>query len=77
MNVTIVGGAGFIGLNLARHLLDRGDAVTLFDRAELPAAARRACAPHEKRLRLLQGDVTDRASVGTAIGAMLRRSSPP
>jgi len=69
MNVTIVGGAGFIGLNLARYLLDRGDAVTLFDRAELPAAARRACAPHEKRLRLLQGDVTDRASVETAIGA--------
>jgi len=69
MQVTIVGGAGFVGLNIARHLLDRGEAVTLFDRAELPPAARKAFASHEKRLRVLQGDVTDRAAVEAAIGA--------
>lgn len=69
MNVTIVGGAGFVGLNIAKHLLDRGEAVTLFDRAELPTSACHAFAPHEKRLRLLQGDVTDRTAVEAAIGA--------
>jgi UDP-glucose 4-epimerase len=69
MNVTIVGGAGFVGLNIAKHLLDRGNAVTLFDRAELPASARKAFAPHGQRLRVLQGDVTDRAAVDAAIGA--------
>ena len=63
MNVTIIGGAGFVGLNIAQHLLDRGDAVTLFDRAELPAAAHKAFARHEKRLRVLLGDVTNRAAV--------------
>jgi UDP-glucose 4-epimerase len=69
MNVTIIGGAGFVGLNVAQYLLDRGDRVTLLDRGELPPAASRAFAPHEKRLRLLQGDVTNRASVEAAIGA--------
>jgi UDP-glucose 4-epimerase len=68
MNVTIVGGAGFVGLNIAQHLLDRGEEVTLFDRTELRAVARRAFAPHEKQLRVLQGDVTDRAAVEAAIG---------
>ena len=29
--VTIVGGAGFIGTNLARHCLERGDRVVLYD----------------------------------------------
>lgn len=67
MNVTIVGGAGFVGLNIAQHLLDRGEEVTLFDRAEFRPVARRAFAPHQKRLRVVQGDVTDRAAVETAI----------
>jgi len=67
MRVTIIGGAGFVGLNIAQHLLDRGDTVTLFDRADLPAAALEAFAIHEKRLRVLQGDVTDRAAVESAI----------
>jgi UDP-glucose 4-epimerase len=69
MNVVILGGGGFVGLNIAQWLLDRGHAVTLFDRAELQAAARRAFAPHGARLRLLQGDVTDPAAVEAAIGA--------
>jgi UDP-glucose 4-epimerase len=69
MKVTIIGGAGFVGLNIAQHLLERGDAVTLFDRADLPAVARKEFARHEKRLRVLQGDVTDRAAIESAIGA--------
>jgi UDP-glucose 4-epimerase len=69
MNVVIFGGAGFVGLNIARVLLDRGHAVTLFDRAELPAAVRNAFAPHAGRLRVLHGDVTDHAAVEAAIDA--------
>lgn len=68
MTIVIFGGAGFVGLNIAHLLLDRGHAVTLFDRAELPATARRAFAPHAGRLRVLHGDVTDRAAVEAAIG---------
>jgi UDP-glucose 4-epimerase len=67
MNVVIFGGTGFIGLNIARLLLDRGHAVTLFDHAELPAMARRALEPHAERLRVLQGDVRDSAAVRAAI----------
>lgn len=69
MNVVIFGGAGFVGLNIAQWLLDHGRTVTLFDRAELPAAARRAFAQHGPRLQVLQGDVTDAAAVEAAIGA--------
>jgi len=66
MNVVIVGGAGFVGLNIAQLLLDRGHMVTLFDCAELPASARRAFVSCE-RFRMITGDVTDRASVDAAI----------
>jgi UDP-glucose 4-epimerase len=68
MNVVIVGGAGFVGLNIAQLLLDRGHTVTLFDCAELPASARRAFVSREQ-LRMITGDVTDRASVDAAIGS--------
>jgi UDP-glucose 4-epimerase len=68
MNVVIFGGTGFVGLNIAQWLLERGHAVTLFDRAELPAAAQRTFAPHAARLHMLQGDVTDHAAVEAAIG---------
>jgi UDP-glucose 4-epimerase len=69
MHVMIFGGAGFVGLNIAQALLERGHAVTLFDLAEPPASARRTFAQHGERLRLLQGDVTDRGAVESAIGA--------
>src|SRR5215475_9757476 len=69
MHVLIFGGAGFVGLNVAQALLDRGHAVTLFDRAELPQAAQGAFARHGERLRVLEGDVTDPAAVASAIGA--------
>jgi UDP-glucose 4-epimerase len=69
MNVIIFGGAGFVGLNIAQALLDRGHAVTLFDPAEMAPSARQAFAPYGERVRLLRGDVTDHAAVDAAIGA--------
>jgi UDP-glucose 4-epimerase len=68
MHVLIFGGAGFVGLNIAQALLERGHAVILFDHAELPPAARRAFARHGERLRVLQGDVRDHGAVLAAIG---------
>lgn len=60
-NVIITGGAGFIGANLARHCLDAGDRVVIYD-----TLAREGCIenmawlrehPEAGNLRLLVGDV--------------------
>jgi hypothetical protein len=40
MKIVVFGGTGFVGLNLAEVLLARGHDVMLYDRADLPAAAR-------------------------------------
>jgi UDP-glucose 4-epimerase len=58
MRVIIFGGTGFVGLNLADTLLARGHHVTLYDRAQLPVAAR-SLADHGERLLVVQGDITD------------------
>jgi UDP-glucose 4-epimerase len=63
MKVLIFGGAGFVGLNIVAALLARGHAVTIFDRADLPSAARKSLAHHSDRLASVQGDVTDRQMV--------------
>jgi D-erythronate 2-dehydrogenase len=75
MNVTITGGAGFLGRRLAERLLRRGTlvgadgaqaeiaTVTLFDAVPpLPALAA------DRRLRFVAGDVADRDAVARAIG---------
>ncbi|GLH82500.1 short-chain dehydrogenase [Bradyrhizobium sp. SSBR45G] len=67
MHVLIFGGAGFVGLNIAQGLLERGHAVTIFDAAPLPSAAQRAFADHGERLRLITGDVTDARVVAAAV----------
>lgn len=69
MHVLIFGGTGFVGLNIAQALLERGHRVTLFDRAELPLSARRAFADHGDRLRVISGDVTDSVAIAAAIDA--------
>jgi UDP-glucose 4-epimerase len=63
MKVLIFGGAGFVGLNIVAALLARGHSVTIFDRADLPSAARKSLAHHSDRLASVQGDVTDRQMV--------------
>jgi nucleoside-diphosphate-sugar epimerase len=57
----ITGGAGFLGINLTRYLLARGHEVTSLDLAEFtyPDVA--------DRVRVVQGDIRDRAAVRAAI----------
>ncbi|CCD87544.1 putative UDP-glucose 4-epimerase [Bradyrhizobium sp. ORS 285] len=69
MHVLIFGGAGFVGLNIAQGLLERGHAVTVFDAAPLPNAAQLAFAPYGERLQVITGDVTDAGAVAAAVGA--------
>lgn len=65
--VTITGGAGFIGSNLAHRLLGEGHEVTLFDnlsRAGTDANVGWLRASHgEERLHLVQGDLRDYESL--------------
>jgi UDP-glucose 4-epimerase/UDP-glucuronate 4-epimerase len=67
MATLITGGAGFIGLALAEHLLGAGERVVLFDLAVPPA--------HMLALRELDGaiciagDVTSRANIDAALAA--------
>jgi UDP-glucose 4-epimerase len=63
MKILIFGGTGFVGLNLAAALLARGHAVTLFDHANLPAAAQRDFAGYREALTVVHGDITDRQAV--------------
>lgn len=57
----ITGGAGFLGVNLARFLLARGHAVTSLDIAEFDYPDVR------DRVRVIRGDVRDRAAVDRAV----------
>jgi nucleoside-diphosphate-sugar epimerase len=56
----ITGGAGFLGINLARHLLARGHAVTSLDVADFDY-------PERDRVRVVAGDIRDRAAVERAL----------
>jgi UDP-glucose 4-epimerase len=59
VKILIFGGTGFVGINIAAALLGRGHGVTLFDRADLPRAARQVFAGYGDLLKLVQGDVTE------------------
>src|SRR5438034_3420614 len=67
MRILVFGGTGFVGLNIVAALLARGHAVTVFDRAGLPLAARKELAPHADRLTAIQGDVRDSRGVEAVI----------
>lgn len=56
----ITGGAGFLGINLARHLLARGCEVTSLDVAAFDY-------PERDRVRAVDGDIRDRAAVADAM----------
>ena len=69
MSVLITGGAGFVGLNLAEHLLGRGEDVVLFGPMPPPAAAVAALKRAPGRLIVATGDVTVAADLDAVLGA--------
>jgi nucleoside-diphosphate-sugar epimerase len=64
VRVVITGGCGFLGRRLALRLLDRRDVdeLVLFDNAPSPLPL-----PEDPRLRVVTGDIADRAAVQRAI----------
>ncbi len=60
MRWLITGGAGFLGINLARHLLARGDQVTSLDREPFSY-------PERGAITEVTGDIRDRAVVERAV----------
>jgi UDP-glucose 4-epimerase len=67
MSTVILGGAGFVGLNLAEALLGRGLAVRLIDRAPPPPPLLRRLDAQAGALSLDLGDVTDPACLDAVI----------
>jgi nucleoside-diphosphate-sugar epimerase len=57
----VTGGAGFLGINLARYLLARGEAVVSFDRLPFDYA------DAKDRVRHVTGDIRDRGAVAYAM----------
>src|SRR5918912_525697 len=64
----ITGGAGFLGLHLARRLLDDGEDVRTLDVAPLDDAELEAAVDEQR------GDVRDAAAVRRLVDGRLRRS---
>jgi len=60
MQVLITGGAGFLGINLARHLLRNGNSVISYDLAEFDYSER-------DRVRCVRGDIRDRKALDAAL----------
>jgi nucleoside-diphosphate-sugar epimerase len=59
MRWLVTGGAGFLGINLVRHLLARGDQVTSLDREPFDY-------PERSRITEVVGDIRDRNAVEAA-----------
>ena len=62
MTTLILGGAGFVGLNIAESIMARGTPVVLFDRSAPPAAFVDLHGAGGL-LTVVQGDATDAAAV--------------
>ncbi|MCZ2497644.1 NAD-dependent epimerase/dehydratase family protein [Xylophilus sp. Kf1] len=67
MKVLVLGGAGFVGMNIAERLLAQGHEVALFDRIDLPPAAREVFAGLPGRYTTTIGDVGDTAAIRQAV----------
>jgi UDP-glucose 4-epimerase len=64
MRALVTGGAGFIGSNLVRHLLDRGDEVAILDNL---LSGHLSNVEENPGARFLRGDVRDEAAVRAAM----------
>jgi len=60
MRVLIIGGTGLISTSIAQHLLDRGDALTVFNRGRTPVRVR-------GRLEVVTGDRWEPGSLERAV----------
>jgi UDP-glucose 4-epimerase len=67
MKALILGGAGFVGVNIAEKLLAQGHEVHLFDRIDLPPGAKTAFAGLPGKYTLTTGDVCDPVAIRKAI----------
>jgi UDP-glucose 4-epimerase len=65
MKVLVTGGAGFIGHHLVTALLDRGDEVAVLD--DYSTGLETRLPTSHSRLRLVDGDIRDRAAVDEAV----------
>ncbi len=65
MKALVTGGAGFIGSNLARLLLDQGWEVVVLD--NFLSGYRQNLFPNSSRFGFVEGDIRDAAAVGQAI----------
>lgn len=68
--MTVTGGAGFIGANLCRTLLDRGHDVVVLD--DLSTGSRANLAAVADRVRLVEGSILDDAAVDDAFAGSAR-----
>ncbi|HNS81747.1 MAG TPA: SDR family NAD(P)-dependent oxidoreductase, partial [Kiritimatiellia bacterium] len=76
MRVFITGGAGFIGCNVARHHLERGDEIVVFDNLSRRGAQINLEWLHEisaGRLHFVQGDVRSAEALAKALPADAER----
>ena len=64
MKILVTGGAGYIGSVCVEDLLNRGHEVTVFD--NLTEGHRKAV---DQRAKFVQGDLADKSSVSSLIGA--------
>lgn len=66
MRVLLVGGSGFVGMNVAEALVARGDDVALFDPGDIPADAAAALAKGPGNYEHVDGDVRNEAALAAA-----------
>jgi NADH dehydrogenase len=66
--VAVLGGTGFLGRRVVRHLLDRDFAVRLVSRH--PERGERLFCGKSSRLELIQGDISDDASVSAVVAGV-------
>ena len=59
----ITGGAGFIGNEVVRQLLDKGASVTIFDNF---SSGKKTNLPKNKKLKIIRGDITKESDVKKA-----------